>query len=141
MQTIAYFLSYPFTYALLGGVLVWAIFFSHNKIFNFSLFFLSILSSWITAGIMKIIFQISRPEAAIESTYSFPSQHSAIFAALAAVMFLLDVRAGYIFSIIALLVAASRVIVGSHYIVDVIAGLIIGAGIGIMCFFLFKKLL
>jgi membrane-associated phospholipid phosphatase len=62
--------------------------------------------------------------------YSFPSNHSAICAAFAVSLFLLYPRWGLAAAVYALLIGASRVMVGVHYPHDVIAGLLIGGLVG-----------
>jgi membrane-associated phospholipid phosphatase len=59
--------------------------------------------------------------------YSFPSNHSAIAAALAAAVFLLNRRLGLIAAALAVLEGFSRVYIGVHYPHDVIVGLLVGA--------------
>lgn len=59
--------------------------------------------------------------------YSFPSNHSAIAAALAVALLLAHRRLGWVAVPFALLMALSRVYVGAHYPHDVVAGLAVGA--------------
>ncbi|WP_370942930.1 phosphatase PAP2 family protein [Amycolatopsis sp. cg5] len=62
--------------------------------------------------------------------YSFPSNHAVIVAAVAVALFFVDRRLGWIATILALLLAFSRVYVGAHYPHDVFAGLFVGALVG-----------
>lgn len=57
---------------------------------------------------------------------SFPSGHSTTVGALAAALFLIAPRVGYIFAPIAVWVAVSRVAVGAHFPSDVLAGFSMG---------------
>lgn len=144
---LALFLSYPFTYALLFLFLVWAIFISKRKMYNFSLLFMSGFLSWVIASFLKNIFMTSRPfirEGIIplyrETGFSFPSEHMAVFTALAVSMYLIDKRAGYIVSVIAILIGLSRMVIGVHYPVDILGGLAVGLIISLIFIQIFKKI-
>lgn len=143
----ALFLSYPFTYGLIFLVILWAVFYSSRRMFNLSLLFLSIISSWFLAGILKDMFQYARPFITLhlvplyrEAGFSFPSQHAAVIASIATVMFLIHRKLAYLFVIFALLVGVSRVIIGVHYPSDIIAGFFVGIIVGLLFMKLFKKL-
>lgn len=62
--------------------------------------------------------------------YAFPSNHTVVFAAFAAAVFLVNRRWGLVAGVFTILMAASRVYVGAHYPHDVVAGLVIGVAIG-----------
>jgi len=143
----SYFLSYPFTYIIIFLILIWAIFFSQRKMFNFSLIFLSGIFSWIVANILKNIFKINRPfvDLNIISLYpdigfSFPSEHMAVFVSLAVALYFINKKAGIIFFIIAILIGLSRIVVGVHYPLDILGGLFVGFLIGIIFIKIFKKI-
>jgi len=59
--------------------------------------------------------------------YSFPSGHSARMSCLAVTLLFFNLPLGIGLSLLALLVAGARVLVGVHYLSDVLAGLLIGA--------------
>lgn len=72
----------------------------------------------------------------VGDTTSFPSGHTVIFFALAAAFYLHRQKTtGIFFFIAAALVAISRVIAGAHYLIDILAG----AMIGILVAYLFEK--
>jgi membrane-associated phospholipid phosphatase len=61
---------------------------------------------------------------------SFPSDHATMAGAVAAGLLLVSVRLGLIATAAALLMAFTRVYVGAHYPIDVLAGLAVGATVG-----------
>jgi len=144
---LAFFVSYPFFYSILVLLLIWALFFSAKKMFDFSLLFLSATSAWVVSTILKMIFHVERPFIKMnisplffERSFSFPSDHMAVFSAIAISMFLIDKRAGVIFSIFAILVGLSRMVLGVHYPLDILGGLLIGLFVGIFYIRIFRKI-
>ncbi len=144
---LSLFLSYPLTYILIFLLIIWAIFFSKKKMYNFSLLFLSGIFSWFVANIFKSILRINRPFVDLEIIplhsemgFSFPSEHMAVFTAIAVVMFLINKKAGFIFLIIAILIGLSRIVIGVHYPLDIVGGLFVGVLVGLLFIKLFKKI-
>jgi membrane-associated phospholipid phosphatase len=76
---------------------------------------------------------------ACANDYSFPSDHAVIAGALAMGLLLFAVRWGILATLLALLLAFSRVYVGVHYPGDVVAGLLMGALITIILFLLLRR--
>jgi len=127
-------------------LIIWAMFFSKRKMFNFSLLFTSALFSWIMAEVLKNILRINRPfitEGIVplvkETDFSFPSGHMAVFTAIAISMFFIDRRAGLVFFIIAILIGLSRIVIGVHYPVDLVGGFVVGLLISLITIEIFKK--
>jgi undecaprenyl-diphosphatase len=72
------------------------------------------------AGISNLIIEKS-------ADWSFPSDHATAVAAIAATFAILAFRKqAILFSIAALLVCCSRVYIGTHYVSDVVAGVVTG---------------
>ncbi len=63
---------------------------------------------------------------------SFPSRHSFSAAVIAVCLFHVSLPLGVVFLIISALIAALRVLLGLHFVKDVVAGLLIGALCGLI---------
>ncbi|SDG24940.1 undecaprenyl-diphosphatase [Lentzea fradiae] len=85
--------------------------------------------------VVKLVVQEDRPcrtrpslaECPEVGDWSFPSNHSVIAGSSAMAIWFLHRTYGWIAAVCALLAASSRVIVGVHYVHDVLAGLTLGA--------------
>jgi undecaprenyl-diphosphatase len=88
-----------------------------------------ILIAWGISAALKIAVRRRRPMAAPSprgslpkpSTWSFPSQHSAVAIAVAYAMWPNPIAA-----LLAAGICASRVLIGAHYLGDVLAGVLVG---------------
>jgi undecaprenyl-diphosphatase len=67
---------------------------------------------------------------------AWPSMHASFFFALSTIVFFYNKTLGSIFLIASVLIGLSRIFVGVHWPADILAG----AGIGILCAILIKKL-
>lgn len=109
---------------------------------------LVLLGFWFLGGIavelgLKNFFARVRPEAKVKvfsflgikfskpTSYSFPSGHGFHTGFIVATAWLLGVKFKWAITGVALVVAASRVFLGFHYVMDVVAGFILGALYGI----------
>lgn len=119
---------------------------------QFLLTFITLAATDITSHrLIKPAFQRTRPYQTIESAelrthqhtgFSFPSNHAANNFAFAGVLTFLSPQTKWIWIGIASLIAYSRVYVGVHYPLDVLAGALLGWMIAfLMCRFLGPKLL
>lgn len=149
---------YVALFALMGLVLC---FFRRTRRVGFSIVFAVLIGTLVTNIIVKPMVLRIRPyntlqhireywqwyrEAGMfsESDYSFPSGHTTGATELAMALCLCHAtskerkarRVAWVFPLIAVLVACSRVYLMVHYMTDVIAGLIVGALAGTAGFFL-----
>ncbi len=112
-----------------------------NNIKGVIMISLSVIISIILSGIVKQIFRVTRPNEmlVLEAGYSFPSGHTAvIFGFSFAVIFILfkyfknhnHVYLNYLhttlFLSIALLVSATRIVLGVHRPIDLVFGMLAG---------------
>lgn len=91
--------------------------------------------------LLKFLFQRPRPsvmEGAIiignASWFSMPSSHAAISWAMAVIFSRYEPKARWIWYTLAFLISFSRIYLGMHYPSDVVAGALIGVGIGKLAF-------
>jgi undecaprenyl-diphosphatase len=101
---------------------------------------LAVLLCWLVVdGVLKPAIARARPFHAVEAvrvvgyrpvTYSFPSGHAASAFASAFVVTLMLPRARWWLWALAALIAVSRVYIGVHYPLDIVAGALVGLGVG-----------
>jgi undecaprenyl-diphosphatase len=116
------------------------------------LVFLSVSVSGLVTDGLKTVFGRCRPKMLYHeglyglnpfqflTTYefnSFPSGHATTVGALAAALWIISPKYGMAGSVLALLVMASRIIVGAHFVSDVV----FGAYVGVMTALFFKVIL
>lgn len=115
----------------------------------FSTIFLALFFSWLSARILKELFRVVRPfhthdtivPLIREHGYSFPSEHASVYGALVVILCYFDYRLGIIGLIVALSVVLSRLVVGVHYPIDVLVGLILGGLIAYSIIRLIKRII
>jgi undecaprenyl-diphosphatase len=130
------FISGPLSFILIPLVILVTLSIKAKENFmqTFSLIFLSGFFSFLCARILKEIFKIARPYVAHTdiiplapvSGFSFPSEHASVYGALTVLLFHFDYRFGIVSLVFTLLVMVSRVVMGVHYPVDVLAGCVLG---------------
>lgn len=123
-----------------GSVALLALYFKQRRIAWISgFFFLTIVVSGLSCDVIKVIVSRARPNEWFEhqlyglqwfkthaSLWSFPSGHTTTIAALLTAISLLWPRTWLPCLIFILLVAGSRVMIGAHYLSDVMAGWYLG---------------
>lgn len=93
--------------------------------------FLAVLASALLANLLKAVFQVPRPLLPVEG-YGFPSGHaSTAFALAGAVGYAFPAWAPWL-SLFALLAGVARLFYRGHFVTDVIGGLLLGTGIGLL---------
>lgn len=113
---------------------------------------LSVVIPGIAVDLVKVVFGRARPKLLfIDGTYgfswgatqadhwSFPSGHATTIVALATALTLLWPRFFPAYALAALLVSASRVIIGAHYLSDVMAGAAAGVAITWMIWLAYSR--
>jgi undecaprenyl-diphosphatase len=111
--------------------------------------FLSTTATAIIMLVLKVVIAAPRPFTVLsnvhvllpnERGYSFPSGHASITFAIATVVYFYHKRLGIFLYLFSLLVALSRIYVGVHYPIDVLAGILLGLVIPILFHLFFKTL-
>lgn len=101
---------------VLTAVLAWPIF---NKLFAH--FVWARPRPYLAGGLNVRELVFHRPD------YSFPSDHATLLAALAVTAWLLGLKKlGWTFTIIGTIIVLSRIMVGVHFPLDIVAGIIVG---------------
>lgn len=145
MSIVIIFLAKYLIYLLASWAIVASIFIFHKhslraKAVWFFKIFISFFLFALVSQVMHQFFPSTRPylQDALEpiiylpTSYSFPSGHAGQAAILASFIFSLNKSWGIIAFVMAGLVAAGRVLVGAHFVQDVLGGLIIGIIISII---------
>ena len=128
-------------YIVIAGFLV-LLFINRTRLMAISVAISVVLARFIIAEPIKRIFHIARPYIAVDNVkkiigenadyFSFPSGHTAIFFAIAMAIFYFNKKWGIVCFVLAILVGLSRIYVGVHWPIDVVAGALIGILSGIV---------
>lgn len=144
------FLTGPVSYVI-GPLLffTYLLIVAKEKMYWFSLTFLTLITSWLIAHTIKLLVHAPRPFEKLSNiiplthpnNYSFPSEHATVYAALTVIAFSFDWHFGLVVCIIALCIGVSRVIAGVHFPIDILAGFIVGTLVAYAFVIFFKKYL
>jgi undecaprenyl-diphosphatase len=130
-------LSDPFSHWKVYAGIVWAAFLAFGRRrWRLTLLFMGVaiaLSDFLSSQVIKKL--VRRPRLLGGGTFSFPSSHAANFLSLSTFVFLRN-RKLWPLLVLGLLIGFSRVYVGAHYPLDVVAGGILGAALGYVTFIL-----
>ena len=114
-----------------------SIYFYFRKKEYFIFHWLTLAFSYLLAVAFKYLFIRPRPFEALSllpslgaSGYSFPSAHAATAFAALPLLFLLLPKQKMLFAVLAVLIGFSRIIVGVHYLSDVLVGVLLGFVVG-----------
>jgi undecaprenyl-diphosphatase len=111
-------------------------------------FFLPFVISGFLGSICSEIlikFLVARPRPSLDigaiiladpGNYSFPSTHTTLAFAMAYILSHEEKRLKWVFYGLAILISLSRIYLGVHYPIDVIAGVLLGTTIGWLSFFI-----
>jgi undecaprenyl-diphosphatase len=96
---------------------------------------LAVFTTWFLVQTIKVVLALPRPFEtltdirvllSISGGDSFPSGHAALTSALATTVYFHHRRLGIVLYVFALTIALSRLYVGVHYPIDILAGFLIG---------------
>ncbi|MDP2820629.1 MAG: phosphatase PAP2 family protein [bacterium] len=135
LDTLGIFFAYYFEYIFIFILLI-ILFYKYKKeIFIYWRAFLSaIISRFVFTEIIRYFFYRPRPFDSSQinllipgpDSASFPSGHAAFYSAIAFYILLKDKKIGGFALICALLISASRIFVGVHWPIDIVAGFVVG---------------
>ncbi len=152
------FVSKFFVQTLMLLVLSWLVFLAIKskkdsslflkKMGDILLFFITLSFVWAITELIKGLISLPRPHQSLFGVKtlivhgendSFPSLHTSFSFALAYFVYSLSKRAGLMLFGIAVIIGISRIYVGVHYPLDVIAGAFIGTLISFIIVKVFKR--
>jgi membrane-associated phospholipid phosphatase len=143
---IAWFFSYPVAYAVPVIFVLYLL--DSGKRMAWLAVGLALSGSWLVAALFKLFYKIERPYTTLnyapivmEKGFAFPSEHAAVFAALAVTGYMIDTRLGIIFTVLAFIIGVTRPMLGVHYPSDIVVGWIIGIIVGYLVYYVAIKYL
>lgn len=147
IEGVAFFTSYILPYVLVLSLVYYVLFKAHKKISTFSYLFLSGFSALFLSEGIKMFLVKNRPFVDLnlipiytENSFSFPSTHTTLFFALATSLLFLNKKWSIFFFFCAILIGISRIVLGLHYPIDVLGGIILGVFIGLIFSKIFKRI-
>lgn len=106
------------------------------------------ICAYLVASMIKEFFPTPRPFDVLDiqplfsphGVHAFPSSHATFFMALATTLFFYHRRIAWFFFCATLVIGIARVAAGVHWPVDILAGWVIGGGIGALSYLALKRL-
>ena len=148
LQKLAIFFAEPFGDVVLVLAATFLLF--HHEVFSKKHPILELKRKWVEIILVFLKYLIHAPRPFIklqnvtalvpESAYSsFPSGHATFFMALGVAIYLTHKRAGYFFIFCALIIGLSRIAVGVHFPIDILAGFALGIIVPVLVKYFYKK--
>lgn len=97
------------------------------------------LASWVVVELIIKPF-VARPRPDLSEGFSFPSGHATIAWAMAVVLSRKEPKWRWLFYTLAFLISFSRIYLGKHFPLDVVAGALLGATVGFFVGYVFDKI-
>ncbi len=143
------FCAGPLGFLLLGGLLVFLAMHKDKKkgARDLVVVVTAAACAWGIAHVIKYLYPHARPSELFgtnvlvlpDDIQSFPSGHATFFSALATVLYFYHKKLAVLYGLGALLIGFSRIIVGIHWPLDILAGYILGGLIGVVVYFSYQK--
>lgn len=133
---------FPYILVLAAAVYMFVHRAAHDIIRSLLAIFLPAIFAWALVDVIKFLFPVMRPFAALHLTplvfgenslASFPSGHATFFFALGVTLFLHNKKIGAWFFLGALMIGLARIAVGIHWPSDILAGFFLGGVIAFLC--------
>ncbi len=141
---LALFISNIFIY-IISILTIIIIYFINRDIVNSFLILFTGIFAFFFSYIIKIVTMINRPFVELgltplfmETGFSFPSSHVTVISAISTIMWSIDYRFGIFFFILTILIALSRMVIGVHYPIDVLFGIVFGVLIGLLALWFYN---
>ena len=117
---------------------------------SLALVFVAAAIAWGVAQVIKYFYASPRPFLVLPDVNvlflhgdndSFPSGHATFVFALATALYFYHRQLAYLYFVGAVLIGLSRIIVGIHWPVDILAGYVLGGATSVMIYYLYKRFL
>lgn len=140
-EALITFLASFLIWLMFGGLLILWIFDGRVKREQALHAFAAVLLAWVIAQILKSLLPTTRPfllngefplTFTVHTDNSFPSGHSAMAFSLAVTMWLHNRKLGFFYLVAAFLVGIGRVFANVHYLLDIVAGGLLGGLVAVV---------
>ena len=152
LDQLIIFLSNQFGYLLMLGLFISFFFYKDKKqgVRDILIVLGSAFFAYVIAYIFKHLLPHPRPFEVLSDAYvlythgggdSFPSGHATFFMALATSLFFIRRRLAFVYVLGALIIGSMRIAVGVHWPLDIFAGWMLGAALGIFGYYVLHYIL